>query len=134
MQDSISFAGKVSQQEVLQALQISDIYLFPSLKEGGTWSLMEAMAVGLSVICINTTGMQLITTDDCAVRIPPTNRNEIQQKMTKAILRLSDSGDLRHQMGTRGRKRIEECFSWSSKGAFMVKLLNQLDDQTRYGG
>ena len=131
--DRIKFVGAVSQQEVIQTLQQSDIFLFPSLKEGGTWSLMEAMAVGLPVICLDTTGMHIITDRTCAIRIPPADPVEMTNRMAEAITLLVNSAELRKTMGANGRRRIEEQFLWSRKGAFMVELLSELEGQSAVG-
>lgn len=125
--DRINLIGAVSQDEAIHILQQSDVFLFPSLKEGGTWSLMEAMAVGLPVICLDTTGMHVITDDICAIRINPTSPEDTLRQMAEAVKLLAVSPELRAQMGTHGRQRIAEHFSWSQKGVFMEDLLNDLD-------
>jgi glycosyltransferase involved in cell wall biosynthesis len=124
--DRIRFTGAISQHEVIAELQQSDIFVFPSLKEGGTWSLMEAMAVGLPVICIDTTGMHVITDGNCASRIPPTDTEKMTFEMAEAMIRLAVSAPLRHQMGDLGRRRLKTEFLWSHKGQFMAELLDEL--------
>jgi glycosyltransferase involved in cell wall biosynthesis len=127
--DRVSFVGSVSHEDVIRTLQLSDLCLFPSLREGGSWSLMEAMAVGLPVICLDTSGMHIITDENCAIRIPVTTPIEVVQKVTEAIALLANTPALRKKMGDSGRQRIRECFSWSSKGIFIQKLLAELDGQ-----
>jgi glycosyltransferase involved in cell wall biosynthesis len=90
---------------------------------------MEAMAVGLPVICLDTSGMHIITDENCAIRIPVTTPIEVVQKVTEAIALLANTPALRKKMGDSGRQRIRECFSWSSKGIFIQKLLAELDGQ-----
>ena len=55
----MKFISEIKRNEVLTKLSKADIYLFPSLREGGSWALMEAMAVGLPVICLNWTEWKL---------------------------------------------------------------------------
>ena len=125
----IRFVGSVSQREAIQILQQSHVFLFPSLKEGGTWSLMEAMAVSLPVICMDTSGMHIITDDTCAFRISPTTPIDTIQKIAEAIVQLADSIVLRRTMGENGHRRILEHFLWSKKGVFMAEMLTHLDGQ-----
>ncbi|HEY6872886.1 MAG TPA: glycosyltransferase [Geobacteraceae bacterium] len=132
--DRVCFVGTVSQEEAIRTLRLSHICLFPSLKEGGTWSLMEAMAVGLPVICLDTSGMHIITDESCAIRIPVTTPAEATLKMSEAIKLLADSPALRKKMGDSGRLRISEFFSWSSKGLFIQELLAELDGQSSARG
>lgn len=128
VQNKINFMGTVTQQQAISVMQRSHVFLFPSLKEGGTWSLMEAMAVGLPVICLDTSGMHIITDDSCAIRIPPTTPKDTIQKMADAIKLLAGSPELRQQMGSWGRRRIQEEFLWSNKGIFMFDLFSGLDN------
>jgi len=126
----IRFLGVVSQQRVIQQLKNSQIFLFPSLKEGGSWALIEAMSVGLPVICLDTSGMHVITDDSCAIRIPPTTPDEVVNSMAEAVIKLVESTQLRKRMGENARIRIHENFLWLQKGVFMESLLERLKKET----
>ena len=106
----------------------SDIYLFPSLREGGSWALMEAMAIGLPVICLNWSGMEIITDEQSAIRLPVTNPKQMPKDLASAICKLIDNPTLRNEMGIHGRERIKNVFNWDAKGVFMENLLNELEN------
>lgn len=124
---NVIIIDEMPRQDVLKLLETSDIFLFPSLREGGSWSLMEAMAIGLPVVCLNYAGMAITTDDSCAIRLPVTNPEQMPKDMAKAIIRLIENPELRKQMGDAGRKRIMEVFNWEAKGEFMNVLFNELD-------
>lgn len=109
-------------------LEQSDIFLFPSLREGGSWSLMEAMAIGLPVICLNWSGMAISTDDSCAIRLPVTNPEQMPKDIADAIMRLVENPDLRRKMGDAGRERIRQVFNWDAKGEFMENLFEELEN------
>ena len=88
---------------------------------------MEAMAIGLPVICLDWAGMTITTDDTCAVRLPVTNPEQMPKDMAAAIIKLIENPKLRKQMGEAGRKRIKEVFNWEEKGRFMENLLKELD-------
>jgi len=123
----VTFVEEVSRNEVIERLSKSDIYVFPSLREGGSWALMEAMAIGLPVICSNWSGMEIITDDTSAIRLPLTNPDEMIKNMAKAISNLIENQTLRLNMGNAGRERIKKVFNWDVKGEFMEELLAKLD-------
>ena len=125
--EKIKIIDEVSRVEVLNLLTISDIFLFPSLREGGSWALMEAMAIGLPVVCLDWAGMQIITDDNCAIRLPVTTPEQMPIDMANAIVRLLENPLLRKQMSRAGRERIKNVFNWDAKGMFMEDLLNRLD-------
>lgn len=125
----IQLISEISRNEVLSRLVESDIYLFPSLREGGSWALMEAMAIGLPVVCLNWSGMKVITDDTSAIRLPVTNPGQMPKDMAEAICRLIDNPELRYKMGLAARERIRNVFNWEAKGKFMEELLDDLDAQ-----
>jgi len=128
--DRVEFRGELPHADVVKELQRSDIYLFPSLKEGGVWSLMEAMAVGLPVICSDTSGMSVITSSDCAIRVPPRSQEALINGFSEALIDLCSSSARRKQMGRSGRERIEQCFRWEHKAAFMRSALEEIEHST----
>ena len=123
----VELIEEISRQEVLAKLEQSDIYVFPSLREGGSWALMEAMAIGLPVICLNWTGMEIITDESCAISLPVTNPEQMPKDMATAIDELINKPDLRFKMGEAGRNRIKSEFNWDAKREFMEQVLNELD-------
>ncbi len=135
--DRTRFVGAVARHDVIQLLRRSHVFLFPSLKEGGAWALIEAMAVGLPIVCVDGTGMHVMTDDACAIRIAPTTPAELESKMAEAIETLARAPRLRASMGAHARSRVRDHFSWSRKGEFMRRLLDELDTmhdkRLRYG-
>lgn len=125
--DKVQIIDEMPRNQVLEELQNADIFLFPSLREGGSWALMEAMVIGLPVICLDWAGMSITTDDTCAIRLPVTNPKQMPKDMAYAIMKLVKNPKLRRQMGENGRKRIQTVFNWEAKGRFMEELLAELD-------
>lgn len=127
LQNRVKIIDEMTRDMVVEELRKSDIFLFPSLREGGSWALMEAMAVGLPVVCLDWSGMKIITDDQSAIRLPVTNPAQVVKDMADAIFKLVNDSELRCRMGEAGRQRIEQEFSWGAKGRFMESLLEELN-------
>ena len=127
LSDRIEQISFIPRMDVFKHLEKSDVYLFGSLKEACNLSLLEAMAIGLPVICLNWSGMAISTDDSCAIRLHVTNPEQMPKDMAAAIIKLIENPKLRKQMGEAGRKRIKEVFNWEEKGRFMENLLKELD-------
>ena len=54
MEHKVTFLGY--REDMLEILQIADLFLFPSYQEGLPMSLLEAMASGLPVVCSDIRG------------------------------------------------------------------------------
>ncbi len=125
LSDSIEFLGEIPREQVLEKLKKSDIYLFPSLHEGGSWSLMEAMAIGLPVVCLDWTGMGVIVDDKSGKKVEPTTYEQICSDYAKNLGLLISDEQLRREMGLNARRRIKENYSWESKLDFMNSVLEK---------
>lgn len=128
LEHRVTFIDEMPRSNVLDMLGKVEAYLFPSLHEGGSWALMEAMATGLPVICLDCTGMHTITTEDSAIRIKPTEPEKFIQTMAKEICRLVDDVEYRNGIGDKARQRIWNNFRWDDKGLFMEELLKELEE------
>lgn len=125
--DDVEFCGAIPHNKVIEELQKSDVYLFPSLKEGGVWSLMEAMSVGLPVVCINASGMSIITDESSAIRVDPLSQEHIIAGFAEALIKLANSPEQRHLLGKNARVRMQQHFHWDHKGDFMRDLFESLE-------
>lgn len=123
VENNVVFYGKMNRNELLGQLADSDVFLFPSLKEGGTWALMEAMGAGLPAVCLDASGMSVITDNDTAIRIPVSDVNETITSFASAIDFFVENQDARKRMGQMARQRIINEFNWDKKGQFLEKVL-----------
>lgn len=65
--------GKLPHDEALEVMNKAHVLAFPSLKEGTPHVVLEALSLGLPVICHNACGMGTVVTDQCGVKIPLKN-------------------------------------------------------------
>ena len=129
LERQVKFIGEISRKEVLEHLKEADIFLFPSLKEGGTWALMEAMTAGLPCVCIDTSGMHVITDKNSAIRVLPQSGEETSIKMAEALDYLIENPEQAIEMGKKARSRIKTEFTWEAKEKFIVTELGRLEEK-----
>lgn len=128
VENSIHILEPMQRDLLLKRIPLYDIYLFPSLLEGGSWALMEAMGCGLPTVCFDAAGMGVIADDSCAIKIPMNNPEEALHDMTDALEKLCADSLLRKKMGKNAALRIKDKFNWDSKGIFMEKLFQKLEN------
>lgn len=125
VEKAVTFTGAVPRDKVLQELRDADIYAFPSLREAGVWSLIEAMCAGLPVLCLDVSGMSIITDEKSAIRIPPTSREAIVEGLADGLLKLAASETLRESLGSHGLERMRSQLLWDRKGEALWQLLTE---------
>ena len=87
----------------------SAIFSLPSASENFPIVLLEAMTAGAAVITTKHTGCADVV-GDTAELVTPRNTDEL----AAALRRLIDDPDYRKELASRGRKRVEDNFSWES--------------------
>ncbi len=119
----VFFAGKSDQAD--QYLRLMDVFVLPSLAEGISNTILEAMATSLPVIATDVGGnSDLVVENETGFIIPVNNI----QKLTQVMKIYIDNERLRLSHGLAGRRRITEHFSMqkmvSSYEQVYEKVLN----------
>ena len=112
--------GRCGEEQVVRLLQQSDVFLLPSLSEGISNAVLEAMACGLPVVTTECGGMREVVTDGVEGFVVPVRDPEA---MAGALIRLIESPDLRCKMGRAGRERVIREFTLSQQVQKWLELL-----------
>jgi len=107
IQSKIDFLGVVNHSEIAAYYQQSDVFVLPSLNEGMSNSLLEAMASGLAIVATNTGGVKNLVNSANGVIIEKQNSDDI----FNALERLYLDNNLLRSMKVNSRKRAKEM-SW----------------------
>lgn len=101
----VTFLGAV--REVPELLARASLFVLPSLTEGISLALLEAMSTGLPVVTTRVGGNPEVVEDGRTGLLVPT---EASAELADAILRLARDSGLARQMGLAGRARVEAQF------------------------
>jgi sugar transferase (PEP-CTERM/EpsH1 system associated) len=113
----VSFLG--SSNRVSELLNAMDVYVLPSIMEGISNSLLEAMATGLPVVATATGGNREVVIDGNSGLLFPVGAF---RQLAEKLLTLRAHRDLRLQLGQQALRRVRENFSMDS----MVREYAQL--------
>jgi glycosyltransferase involved in cell wall biosynthesis len=106
LEDRVHFLG--NRQDVPDLLAASDIFVLPSLWEGLSMALLEAMASALPVVASAVSGsVQAVLPGETGLLVPAANVPEL----TKAIGQLLDDPARARAMGMAAKRRVEQEFS-----------------------
>ena len=121
LKEQISFAGKVSMDEYYRLLAAADVVVNASLKEGAVTVSFDSMAMGKPLICLDTTGYTRYFSNEYAVVIPRTGRDEVVDSLADAMQRMTDAG-MRTTIGEKA-KMAGAQFTWQARGEEFKELL-----------
>ena len=122
---SLTFLGRCD--TVQDYLNAADIFVLPSLSEGLSNSLLEAMATGLPCIATFVGGSSdALGQGKCGVLISPNNT----QQLAEAILHLALDPLERKNLGQRARQRAIDHYDLEVIGANYLDLYDKLVCET----
>ncbi len=102
---SIRFVGRVPAAGVEKYLQVADAFALPSMSEGMSNSLLEAMAAELSIVCTPVgAAPELVENEKSALFVPVDD----EEALTDALERLATDGELRRRLARGSRQNVEE--------------------------
>jgi glycosyltransferase involved in cell wall biosynthesis len=107
----VIFRPSLPLAEYRQVLQVSNVYLLPSLRESGGLTLGEAMLAGCVPVVIKAGGPSLLVTSECGYAFAPTSPDRTVNKMTDALQELWCNAEHRTSLSINAIKRAEAVLS-----------------------
>lgn len=121
LENKIYFVSTVPHDKMKSFYDEFDVLLNCSLRDSGCFVVMEAMSRSLPVICVNTGGPRVNTTNKTAIKIEPAPMAKMIDECSKAITDLATDSSRRKMMGSLGRKYALEHFMISER----TKMMNE---------
>lgn len=119
VEDKIKFAGRVkNSQKVIPYYREAFVFVLPSLNEGMSNAMLEALSSGLPIIATDTGGTkELVKDGENGFIVKMKSADDIAEKIEKLI----NDENLRERMGELSRQRALEM-SWKNVAEKYVKL------------
>jgi glycosyltransferase involved in cell wall biosynthesis len=122
---NIQFIPWLERHEWLSKLHSCDVFLFPSLREGGGAVVVEAMAHGKPVVCLDIAGPGFHIQDEWGIKVLPKNPDYAVSEMAKALEKLYLDENMRASMGESARRRAENYYLWDRLGERMQEIYQE---------
>ncbi len=119
--DSVCFTGQVARPELY--LQSSDLFVFPSRREGMPNALLEAMACGLPAAATQLGCIQEMAPPEQQPYLVP--KDDIKA-LAKAIIDLADDPVKRRAMGIAARQAVKERYALDIVADRYIRLYHKL--------
>ena len=125
--DKVRFLGHVSNEELNDFYQKSDILAVPSVYESFGLIYLEAMNYGKPVIgCVVGGVPEVVKNQETGILINPSNTGEL----VEALIRLIKDADLREKMGKNAARLVAEKFSYQKMAGDTETLYRRVIKQS----
>jgi glycosyltransferase involved in cell wall biosynthesis len=105
LRDRVTLHGMVPVDDVAPLLRGADVLVFTSARDTTGLQLLEGMALGLPVVCLDHQGARRLVTDAAGIRVPIGEWGVMARDMAAAVDRLADDPRLRRRMGAAAHER-----------------------------
>lgn len=121
LDDCVWMAG--DREDIPELLACMDVFVLPSLGEGISNTVLEAMATGLPVVATRVGGNpELVTEGDTGLLVPVGDA----ASLVRALHRLIDDPALCISMGNAGWQRVQRDFDWPRTVAGYLQVYDVL--------
>jgi glycosyltransferase involved in cell wall biosynthesis len=118
----VHFSGRKLRADVLALYREFDLVLFPSLHDTGGYTVLEAMANGLPVLCLDCGGPALAVGPSCGIKVPLGGRREVVRGLAAGIRFYNERRDLLVTQAPAARTVVAEQYDWGRKGEAMKAI------------
>lgn len=130
LREKVEFAGVIAHENVFEYYRRANIFVLPSLNEGMSNVMLEALACGLPVVATNTGGTKELLTDGVnGLVVKMKDPDDLAEKIEKIIL----DSDLEKSMSLESRK-LAEKLSWENVSNQYIDLYREMYNLRRIKG
>ena len=123
LEGNVSLVHWMARDRLLSEMARSHVFLFPSLRDGGATVVVEAMAAGIPVVCLDIGGPGMHVTEESGIKVTPrSSSEEAVLELADALERLYMDERLRQTMGKAAREIARETYLWDHLGERLVGI------------
>lgn len=123
---AVEWIGQLARPVLLDCYSSYDALLFPSLHDSGGFVVLEAMAFGLPVVCLDLGGPGVLVTSTSGRAVATANKNQqaVVHALYTALRELAENPSLQKELGAGARLRAQH-FTWDTLVAQVYTPLEQ---------
>ncbi len=130
VQPHATWMGFLPHEEAMRQYDWADLFVFTSLRDTSGTVIVEALAAGVPVVCLDHQGAHDIVNKQCGVTVPVTTPRQIVRQLSQVIASLAHDRDRLSQLSQGALDRVQR-YLWSRQGAAMAaiyhRVLNDVD-------
>ncbi|MBC2271385.1 glycosyltransferase family 4 protein [Listeria welshimeri] len=118
----VIFTGRLTNQEIKNVINAADIYVQPSLMEGCSIAIIEAMSCGKVVVASNVGGNPDVISKELGLLVPAKSVVALKEAIEYCI----ENPEECKLMGKYSRERVEEQLNWTVLAQEIEQIYNSV--------
>ena len=114
----VRWLGHLAHADALRQYRWADVLAFTSLRDTSGNVVLEALAAGVPVICLDHQGVRDIVTSQCGIKVGVTTPREVIEGVRDALVRLSANGEHWRRLSRGAIERARE-YLWAAQSERM---------------
>jgi glycosyltransferase involved in cell wall biosynthesis len=123
----VTWSGWLDRQSALERMRAADLFVFTSLKEGTSTVVMEAISLGMPVVCMDVCGMGDVVDQSCGRKVPLEDPERMIDRLRDILLELYRDRPLLAKLAEGTAARAREL-SWDNKVLGIAALYKKVLD------
>lgn len=115
------FHGQLTREDALSLMESGHLMLITSLRDLTSTVTVEALALGLPVVCPDHCGFSDAITEDCGLRVSTDSPDAMVEGLARALGDLCRDEALRHRLAEGALIRAQQ-YGWERKGELMDEV------------
>jgi glycosyltransferase involved in cell wall biosynthesis len=121
----VHWHGWIEHEEAIKKISQSDVMLLTSIQDSTTSIVMEALTLGVPVICHDMCGFGTVIDETCGIKIPVINPSRSIEDFAYAINKLANNPDVLKNLSKGAFNRAFE-FTWDHKMDAVISTYNKI--------
>jgi glycosyltransferase involved in cell wall biosynthesis len=126
--DRCHWHGWLPRNQSLAVMRTSHVFVITSLKDLTSNVAVEAVSLGLPVVCLDHCGFADLVTDECGIKVYPGSARQIISDLSDALRTLYRDETLRRGLAQGATLRSKD-YLWSNKMTTLDKVYDEVMSQ-----
>ena len=131
LDENVLFYGNVEHTKLATMIKNMDVLIHPSVREGGSHAIMEALANGIPVICLDNAGPGYMVDANSGIKIKGENKNDIVRKIADFAIELLTNDEVYNKLSRGAINRVENVFLWDKIGDRLNDLYQEVYNEAK---
>jgi len=125
VEKNCEWLGWLSLPELQQVFLWADVFVFTGLRNATNTMVLQALSLGVPVVCLDLQGVGDLVTSECGMKIPVTNLREVIKGLRDSLIVLAKNREHLEALSRGALERARE-FLWSRKIKQTVEIYQQV--------